>query len=97
MTDTPVPGAGAQLLAGRTAVVTGAARGIGAAIARTLAGHGARVVLADLDPDQAAATAAELPGCRGVGCDVTDPAAVAALVRSTVDEHGRLDVVVNNA
>jgi Dehydrogenases with different specificities (related to short-chain alcohol dehydrogenases) len=97
MTDSSVPAAGAPLLAGRAAVVTGAARGIGAAIARTLAQHGARVVLADLDADEVARAAASLPGASGMGCDVTDPEAVARLIRSTVDQHGRLDVVVNNA
>ncbi len=88
------------LVQGRAAVVTGAARGIGRAIAAKLVEHGARVVLADRDADAAAATAAELGGdgtAVAVGCDVTDPDGVDALVRRCVDTFGALDVLVNNA
>ena len=86
------------LLEGRTAIVTGAAQGIGLAIATTLVGHGARVTIADLDGDKAAAAAAGIgPAARGVACDVTDEASVAALVSGAVAEYGGLDVIVNNA
>ena len=89
------------LLEGRAAVVTGGARGIGLEIARVLGAHGAAVVLGDLDGDGAAEAAERLArgGVRAaaVACDVTDDAAVAALVAHCVDRFGRLDVMVNNA
>jgi 3-oxoacyl-[acyl-carrier protein] reductase len=80
-------------------VVTGGARGIGAATARRLAREGAAVALLDLDEEQAAATAAGLggPSSIGLGCDVTDPASVEAAVGQVLAELGRLDVLVNNA
>lgn len=86
------------LLEGRSAIVTGAAQGIGLAIATTLAGHGARVTIADLDGDKAQAAAAAIgPAARGVACDVTDEESVAALVAGAVEVYGGLDVIVNNA
>ncbi|MCX6398443.1 MAG: 3-oxoacyl-ACP reductase FabG [Propionibacteriales bacterium] len=86
------------LLEGRTAIVTGAAQGIGLAIATTLASHGARVTIADLDGAKAAAAAAAIgASARGVACDVTDEASVASLVAGAVEAHGGLDVLVNNA
>ena len=63
-------------LAGRTALVTGAAAGIGAAISCELAGSGATVVLADLDAAAAGKLAAELPAARALEVDLDDPAAV---------------------
>ena len=86
------------LLAGRVAVVTGGARGIGLAVARRYAGEGAVVVVADLDGDAAAAAAAELPGpAHGLRVDVTDEASVRTLGEEVVRRAGRLDVVVANA
>jgi 3-oxoacyl-[acyl-carrier protein] reductase len=92
------------LLDNQVAVITGAAQGIGYAIATTLHEHGAQVVIADLDPDLAATAAQKLTadshgpaGATGVRCDVTDEDDVRTLVQSTVTQHGGLHVFVNNA
>ncbi|MFC4584894.1 3-oxoacyl-ACP reductase FabG [Sphaerisporangium corydalis] len=93
-----MPGAG--LVEGRTALVTGAARGIGLAIARILSEHGARVVLTDQDAALAAEAAEGLGGGAAVsslGCDVTDEDAVTAAVGHAVERFGTLDIMVNNA
>ena len=82
----------------KVSIVTGAASGIGRAIAAELVARGSHVVVADLDADGAARAAAELgPLASAATLDVADAAAVTALVRQVVDEHGRLDVMVNNA
>lgn len=88
-------------LNGKVAVVTGAARGIGAGIARRLADDGARVVVADLSEDAAAATAAEIVAAggeaTGFGSDVSDEASVASTVERIAAEWGGIDILVNNA
>ncbi|MGQ1795688.1 bifunctional aldolase/short-chain dehydrogenase [Kocuria oceani] len=87
-------------LATRIALVTGAASGIGKAIAARLAAEGACVVIADLDLEKARAAAAELGGpdvAVGVAVNVADEAAVQAAVEETVLAFGGLDLVVNNA
>lgn len=86
--------------AGRIALVTGAASGIGKAIATRLAAEGACVVIADLDLAKAQAAAAELGSTDvavGVQADVTDAAAVQAAVDATLLAFGGIDLLVNNA
>lgn len=82
----------------RTVLVTGAADGIGWAVARTFAGQGWRVAVCDLDGAAAEARAAELgAGHLAVAADVSAEGEVAAAVRRTFAAFGRLDAVVNNA
>ncbi len=80
----------------KTAIVTGGSSGIGRAIAEAYVDAGADVVIANRSEAEGRAAATEL-GCRFVRTDVTDYTAVEALVETTVDEYGALDVVVNNA
>jgi NAD(P)-dependent dehydrogenase (short-subunit alcohol dehydrogenase family) len=84
--------------AGKVAVVTGAASGIGAGVARTLSARGARVALVDVDGDAAAALAAELgQGALAVTADVAREDDVERYVRATVDRFGRIDLHHLNA
>ena len=86
--------------AGRIALVTGSASGIGKAIATRLAAEGACVVIADLDQDKAQQVAAGIGNSDvaiGVGADVTDPAAIRAAFDAAVLAFGGVDLVVNNA
>ena len=86
------------LLEGRTAVITGAARGIGYATARVLVEQGAAVVVGDLDEAAAVDAARSLPGTAvGARCDVTSEDDVVALLERCRTEFGSLDVLVNNA
>jgi 3-oxoacyl-[acyl-carrier protein] reductase len=82
--------------AGRTAIVTGAARGIGLELARTFHQARADVFMVDFDGDVLAKAAAEL-GARGIEADVSSTADVEAVLTSVVAETGRVDVLVNNA
>lgn len=88
-------------LAGQVAIVTGAGRGIGRAVARALAGEGAAVVLAARSVRELEAVAVEVAGTGGralpVATDVRDEPAVAAMVKRALTEHGRIDVLVTAA
>jgi 3-oxoacyl-[acyl-carrier protein] reductase len=87
-------------LEGRTALVTGAGRGIGRAIAKRLASAGARVMINDLDEAMLRESEAELAHMervRHVQGDLTDPATPEAIVHATLDAFGSIDIIVNNA
>ncbi len=87
-------------LAGKTAIVTGAASGIGRGIATLFAQEGARVVVADIDDDGGTRVARELGGAavaRYIQADVSDGAQVRALVEGTIAAFGGVDILVNNA
>ncbi|MET7691505.1 SDR family oxidoreductase [Streptomyces sp. NPDC005483] len=101
--ESPVYEPGHGLLKGRTAVITAAAgAGIGGATARRFLEEGARVLISDAHARRLKEYGAELAGefqgaVTSVPCDVTDEAQVGALFDAAVREHGRLDIVVNNA
>jgi NAD(P)-dependent dehydrogenase (short-subunit alcohol dehydrogenase family) len=89
-----------RLLDGRVAVVTGGGDGIGGAISRLFADHGARVEVAEIDPDRAERIQAEVSAAGGAirthVVDVTASDDVAQLADAVLTEHGRIDVLVNN-
>ncbi|HEX9208844.1 MAG TPA: SDR family oxidoreductase [Steroidobacteraceae bacterium] len=86
---------------GATVMVSGAAGGLGRALAECFARAGSRVVLLDRDVAAVAATGRDLSAAGhdvlALPCDVTDPAACAAAVATTIDRYGRIDAVINNA
>lgn len=88
-------------LTGKTAIVTGGARGIGRHYSLALAAHGARVMVADIeDGDDLAKEIAKVRGREAAAfaaCDVSDEMAVQALVKHTLQRFGQIDVLVNNA
>lgn len=83
-------------LEGRVALVTGAASGIGLAVARALAAEDARVTMADLDAEAGGREAAAL-GARFIAADLAQPGACRRVVEETLAHAGRLDILVNNA
>ncbi|UWR38394.1 SDR family oxidoreductase [Sulfitobacter sp. W074] len=85
-----------ERLQNKIAIITGAGRGIGAAIARAFAAEGANVVVAEMDEVTGTAVATEIGGifCR---CDVTVQLDVDRTIRETLDRFGRIDILVNNA
>lgn len=84
-------------LDGKVALVTGAASGIGLAIAQALAAEGASVTLADVDVERGQAEASRLAGARFVAADLTQPSGCHQLVEGTIAAAGKLDILVNNA
>ena len=87
-----------MLLEGKVAIVTGAARGVGAAIARALHADGATVALADVRTDELASVSESIGGSTTAHTvDITDADAWDGLVTAVVDAHGPIDVLVNNA
>jgi pyridoxal 4-dehydrogenase len=83
-------------LQNRVAIVTGAGQGIGRAIAEKLSQEGAKVVVADINTDTATKTAADIGGVAHT-VDVSSEEQVAGLVSDTVRDHGKVDILVNNA
>src|SRR5438128_513531 len=84
-------------LAGKVAIVTGAASGIGLAIARDLANRGAHVTFSDIDERNGQAAAAELPVARFQRADMSNEQDCQRLVTDTIAAEGRVDILVNNA
>jgi NAD(P)-dependent dehydrogenase (short-subunit alcohol dehydrogenase family) len=84
-------------LEGKYALVTGAARGIGEAIANTLAANGARVAFADIDFDTVKQTAGKVPNSLAVAVDISSESQVASAIDEVLQQFGRLDILVNNA
>ncbi len=81
----------------KTALITGAGRGIGRAIAECFAREGARVAVADIDPDSSTTAASIGSGALGLAMDVSSKASVLAGTSRVLDEFGQLDILVNNA
>ncbi len=85
-------------LAGKTALITGAARGIGRTFAQAFAKEGARVAIADIDVDRARQTASDIGHAAfAIEMDVTSQASIDAAVTATVEKFGHIDILINNA
>lgn len=90
-----------KTLSGQIAIITGSGRGIGAVVALTLADHGAKIVVADIDAERAQKTADAITAKGGdalsVCVDTRDRKSVEAMIEQTVAKFGRIDILVNNA
>jgi len=85
-------------LSGKTALITGAARGIGAAFAKAYVGEGAKVVIGDIDMARATETAGAIgPACSAVALDVTRQNSIDMAIAEVERRHGGLDILINNA
>ena len=97
----PVPVTGVRLK-DKVAIITGSAQGIGYTTAELFAGEGAKVVVVDVNAELAASSAAKLAETHsgatlGMGCDVTKPDQVDAVVKAAMEKFGKIDILVNNA
>lgn len=84
-------------LESRVAIVTGAAQGIGYAMAKRLQEDGCRVALLDINEEKVRESASSLDGCIGVRCDVSNPDSLGSAVEAVAQALGGVDIVVNNA
>lgn len=81
----------------KVALITGAAKGIGFATAKRFAQEGARVMIADVNPATVKAAVEQIPGSEAYVMNVTDRASIQATVDQIMQQHGRIDILINNA
>jgi 3-oxoacyl-[acyl-carrier protein] reductase len=84
-------------LKGKVAIVTGAAKGIGFATAQRFAQEGAIVIVADINPEAVKSAVAQIPNSEAHVMNVTDRASIQAVVDQVIQQHGRIDILINNA
>ena len=81
----------------KVAIITGAAKGIGFATAQRFSQEGAKVMIADINPDFVKGAAAQIPHAEAYEMNVTDRASIQAVVDQVMQKHGRIDILINNA